>query len=113
MKTREERWGLPSQPRGSGTPPAARLLPGTLSAVGLLLLVALNLALIGQLMWPPEDVGRALVALALAVAMFDLAVALLLVRPWWPGRAEGATMSRAEQRRQERLARRAERGGLG
>ena len=113
METRDERRGVPSQSAGSDTVPAADVRLGTMSAVSVLLLVALNLALIGQLMWPREDLGRALVGLALAVAILDLAVALLLVRPWWPGRGEGATKNRAEQRRQERLARRAERDGAG
>ena len=45
-----------------------------------------------------------MVVLAVAVATLDLAVTLVLVRPWWPGRGEGTTLSRAEQRRQERLA---------
>ena len=113
MQWREERWALPDQPRGSGMPPAVAVRLGTVQAVGLLLLAALNLAVIAQLAWLGGNLGRALVGLALAVAVADVAVALLLVRPWWLGWGEGTTMSRLEQRRQERLARRAEREGLG
>ena len=104
METRGERWRVPDQSWGSDPSPAADVTLGIAPAVGLLLLVALNLAMIAQLVRPGGEIGRALVVLAVAVATLDLAVTLVLVRPWWPGRGEGATMSRVEQRRQERLA---------
>ena len=85
MERREERWRVPDQSWGSDTAPAADLALGAAPAVGLLLLAALNLALIGQLAWQGRDIGRAAVVLALAVVILDLAVALVLVRPWWPG----------------------------
>ena len=112
METREERWALPSQPPGRDTPPAAAVRLGAALAVGLLLLAALNLAIIAQLARQGEVLAPVLVILAAAVAIVDMAVALVLPRPWWPGWGEDATMSRLEQRRQERLGRRAEREGL-
>ena len=113
MEMREEQWELPDQPRGMDRAPAADLHLGTLVAVGRLLLVALNLAVIAQLAWLGGELGRTVVGLALAVAIADVAAALFLLRPSWPGRSDGVAMSRAEQRRQERLARRAERGEAG
>ena len=111
MQWREERWALPSQPRGKDTPPAVAVRLVAVPAAGLLLLAALNLAIIARLAWWGEGLTTVLVVLAVAVAIVDMAIVLLLLRPWWPARGEGATMGRAEQRRQERLARRAEREG--
>ena len=113
MQWREERWALPSQSRGSDTPPAAAVRLDTVAAVGLLLLAALNLAIIAQLAWWGEGLAAVLVILAVAVAVIDMAVVLLLLRPWWPGRGERAVASRLERRRQERLGRHAERDGAG
>ena len=96
MEWREERWGLPDEPRGSNTARVADERLGTVPAVGLLLLVALNLAIIAQLAWRDEVLATVLVVLAAAVAILDLAVALLLVRTWWPGRDAGAVMRRVE-----------------
>ena len=113
METREERRAVPSQPPARGTPPAAAARLGMVPAVGLLLLAALNLGIIAHLAWPGGTLGRAVVGLVLAVVVADVAAVLLLLRPWWPGRGERAAVSRVEQRRQERLARRAKGGGAG
>jgi hypothetical protein len=64
---RGKRRRLPDRPRGLGDAPAA----------GLAALVVFNLVVITQLVWPG-------VALALGLAVLDVAVALRLVRPWWP-----------------------------
>jgi hypothetical protein len=66
-ETRRERLRLPDELPAMGKAPAA----------GLVLLVIVNLAVIAQLMWPGT-------ALALALAVLDVAVALRLLRPWWP-----------------------------
>ena len=71
---------------------------GTVLAVGLLLLAALNLVVIALLGRSGEARAPVLAVLAAAVAIVDMVVVLLLLRPWWPGR-------------QERLARRAGRDG--
>ena len=99
--------------RGMDTAPTAEVPLGTVPAVGLLLLAALNLGIIAHLAWPGGTLGRAVVGLVLAMVAADVAVVLLLLRPWWPGWGERAAVSRVEQRRQERLARRAKGGGAG
>ena len=97
--------------RGMDTAPAADVPLGTVPAVGLLLLAAINLGTIGHLAWSDAALGRAAVGLVLAMVAADVAAVLLLLRPWWPGRGGRAAVSRVEQRRQERLARRAKGGG--